>query len=439
MRARRSAVRLLGALTLTFASLAEPRAEGPGLSRHDRDLARQMLESVKTVVQHTYYDPTFHGIDMGARFKAADAMLERAPSLAHAYTIIAQVLLGLGDSHTFFVPPARPNTYDNGWNMQMVGDDCLVAAVDPSSDAAAKGLRPGDRVLRMENFIPSRSELWKLQYAYSSLAPRPVLTIVVQNPGAAPRRLELSAKVTRGPSTVAIDVADTANINRETSRRARILSEQTARLGSVTVWKLASFELPPEQIDRAADDVLRQADSLILDLRGNRGGRITALERLTGRLVNRDITIANRFGRRPMKPLIARARKGAFAGRIVVLIDAASASASELLARTLQIEKRAVVIGDRSAGSVREARMVPLLLQKGPALITYFASVTDADLVMSDGHSLEGAGVEPDIVLLPTTDDLSHARDPVLARAAAILGVPLDPSDARALFPVRSK
>ena len=83
--------------------------------------------------------------------------------------------------------------------------------------------------------------------------------------------------------------------------------------------------------------------------------------------------------------------------------------------------------------------MVPLLLQKGPALITYFASVTDADLVMPDGRSLEGVGVEPDLLLLPTADDIAHRRDPVLTRAAGMLGAPLDPSSAGALFPVRWK
>ena len=81
--------------------------------------------------------------------------------------------------------------------------------------------------------------------------------------------------------------------------------------------------------------------------------------------------------------------------------------------------------------------MVPLLLQKGPALIAYFASVTDADLVMEDGQSIEGVGVQPDIRLLPTADDLAHGRDPVFARAAAILGVPLDAVSAGALFPVQ--
>lgn len=135
-----------------------------------------------------------------------------------------------------------------------------------------------------------------------------------------------------------------------------------------------------------------------------------------------------------MKPLTSRTRTGFFSGRIVALVDAASASASELLARTLQIEYRGVVIGDRSAGSVREARLVPLLLERGPALITYSASITDADLVMSDGGSLEGIGVEPDTIVLPSAEDLARGRDPVLARAAAIVGAPLDPSSAGALL-----
>ena len=260
MRARRSAVRLLGALTLMFASLAEPRAEGPGLSRQNRDLAREMLDAVKTVVRHTYYDPAFHGIDIGARFKAADAMIERAPSLAHAYTIIVQVLLGLGDSHTFFLPPARPTTDENGWNMHMVGDDCPIEAVDPSSDAAAKGLRPGDRVLRMESFVSLTIGVMEASYAYSSLAPRPALTVVVQSPGAPPRRLELSARVTRGPSTRSRSMSWTARTPSERLCAAYGSYRPDRQAGSGYRLELASFEIPPEEIDRAADDALRGAD-----------------------------------------------------------------------------------------------------------------------------------------------------------------------------------
>jgi C-terminal processing protease CtpA/Prc len=101
----------------------------------------------------------------------------------------------------------------------------------------------------------------------------------------------------------------------------------------------------------------------------------------------------------------------------------------------MQQEKRAVVIGDRSAGLVMRGKTY--WHQFGQNLLVYYGmEVTDADVVNPDGKSLEHVGVTPDEVMLPTADDLAAGRDPVLAHAAKLAGLSLTPEKAGTLFPV---
>lgn len=410
-------------------------AQAPTLDSRTRARAKVMLKEVRDLIKDNYYDPTFHGIDLQATFKDAETQLDTAVSLGHAMAIIAQAMLALGDSHTYFIPPARADSYDYGWQMQMVGDDCFVTSVKPGSDAEAKGLKPGDRLLRIDPYLPKRGQLWKVQYLYSVLSPRTALKVVAQSPGAAPRELELAAKVTKGQKLVTLSLPGLMSELDDLSREARARSNHAARVGDVAIWKLSSFGFDPDDVDPFMDKTVKGASSLVIDMRGNGGGLVTTLQQVAGRLFDHDVKVADVKGRKSTKALTAKARKTPFTGRVVVLTDSNSASAAEMLARVVQLEKRGLVIGDQSAGSVMQATIHPMALGID-TMIFYSASVADADLIMPDGKSLEHVGVTPDERLLPTAEDLAASRDPVLARAVAVLGGTLDPVAAGKLFPV---
>ena len=98
------------------------------------------------------------------------------------------------------------------------------------------------------------------------------------------------------------------------------------------------------------------------------------------------------------------------------------------------MEKRGKIIGDTSAGAVMESRYFPMETGVGSTL-WFGASITIADLIMTDGKSLEKIGVTPDETVLPKGADIAGSRDPVLSYAAKQFGVDLTPEKAGTFFP----
>lgn len=431
----RCAVAIAGVVAVGMAPVILP-VSAQGLDSVQKTHMREIVHRVQQVLRSTYFDSTYKGIDLKAHFKTVQDKVDAAASPNMAYALIAQSLLDLNDSHTFFIPPMRPEKYDYGWEMQMIGDDPFVVAVRPGSDADAKGLKAGDKLLRVERFLPTRKDLWKLQYAYYMLAPRNSVRVVVQSPGAQPRELELMTKVTMGERVIQLhlDLEDggLGDEYRQTTERIN----RAATLDDIALWKLASFSFSPDDADAVFDAVTKGAKSLVLDMRGNPGGYVKTLEAIAARFFEEEVRIADLKGRRNMKPIATKKRKNPFKGKVVLLVDAASASAAEVLARVMQIEGRGVVLGDRSAGSVMQSVTAPGALEGVEGFIPFEVSVTNADLIMKDGKSLEHVGVTPDEVILPTGADMAAGRDPVLARAVTILGGTLDPVSAGQVFPV---
>ncbi|HSL52787.1 MAG TPA: S41 family peptidase [Pyrinomonadaceae bacterium] len=410
------------------------------LSSQDRDRGVIMLKAARDDIRKNYYDPAFRGIDLEARTKFAEERIKQAKTNAEVFGIIAQFLLELNDSHTVFLPPQRNARVEYGWQMQTFGDDCYVIAVKPKSDAEAKGLKPGDKVLKVDGIAPNRGNLWFYYYLYTALAPRPVVRVEVQSPGEQPRQLELQAKVKTGKQVY--DLTDTIDLNaywRELEDEARMTEHRAVEVSKdIGIWRLPSFNLTGDGVDERIDKV-KKYQTLILDLRRNGGGAVETLQRLIGNLFDRDVTIGDMKLRKESKPLVAKTRgDSGFKGRLFVLVDSNSGSASEVLARVVQLEKRGTVLGDRTAGKVMRSRLYPHQIGL-ETVVFYGVSVTDADLIMADGKSLEGVGVSPEEILLPNAEDIRSQKDSVLSRAVAMAGGTLDPAEAGKLFPFKWK
>ena len=410
------------------------------ISSQDRDRGVIMLKAVREDIRKYYYDPAFRGIDLDARTKLAEERIKQAKTNAEVFGVIAQLLLEFNDSHTVFVPPQRSARIEYGWQMQTFGDDCLVIAVKPKSDAEAQGLKPGDKVLKVDGIAPNRGNLWFFYYLYTALAPRPLVKVEVQSPGEQPRQLELKARVKTGKQV--FDLTDTFDLNalfRELEDEARMTEHRAVEVNKdVAIWRMPSFDLTNDEVDERIDKV-KKYQTLIIDLRRNGGGAVVTLQRLIGNLFDRDITIGDTKLRKESKPMLARTRgDSGFKGRLFLLVDSNSASASEVLARVVQLEKRGTILGDLTSGKVMRSRLYPHQIGL-ETVVFYGVSVTDADLIMSDGKSIEGIGVTPDEVLLPTGDDLRSQKDSVLSRAAALAGGTLEPAEAGKLFPFKWK
>jgi carboxyl-terminal processing protease len=422
---------------LVFLSASSGFAQTPSPEdlKRDRNRGVVMLQLMKDYLKEYYYDPAYHGMDVDARFKAAEEKINQAGSLGQIMGVIAQTLAELNDSHTFFVPPPRPVDVDYGWKMQIIGAACFVVAVKSGSDAEAQGLKPGDEVLTLDGFKPTRDNIWKMEYSFNVLRPQPGKHIVVRTPDGQQRDLALKAKVEKRPKQVNITEYYNA-INDEEEDEKKLPRYFDA--GDALIWKLREFGLTESKVD----DMMKKAHdkkALILDLRGNGGGYETTLKRLVGYVFDHEINIGLAKSRKESKAVKAKTRgEKSFKGQLFVLIDSNSGSAAELFARVVQLEKRGLVLGDRSAGAVMRSIFRPGLLgdMSSGNMIPYGASVTDSEVILSDGKSLEHVGVMPDETVLPTAADLAAKRDPVIARAAALAGVELTAEKAGTLFPL---
>jgi C-terminal processing protease CtpA/Prc len=424
---------IVSGVLLGFASvLGWPQQQ---YTRVDRELAEAMLRDVAADVQKHYYDTKLHGLNWDVRVQEAKKNIDAAHSLNIAMSEIDALLNSLKDSHTYFIPPPVTHVHDYGFQMEMIGDRCYVIRVRSGSDAEKKGLKPGDEILAVNENPVSRENFWRIIYIFDLLRPQLALRLTLVDQARHQQQLEVMASfrlstllqysLPQGVNQRRRDFDDAAHL-----MRARYFEKGDALL----VVKIPEFAYTDSGTESIIEK-MRAHKSVILDLRGNTGGYVDTLDHLLGGMFENDVKVCDRVERDSTKSVSVTGRhNGAFTGRFVVLLDSESGSASEVFARVIQLEKRGNIVGDRSSGRVMEARHYPHLVS-ATSRFSYGASVTVADLLMTDGKALEHVGVEPDVVVLPMAQDLANRRDPAMAKAGELVGVPLSSEEAGSILP----
>jgi C-terminal processing protease CtpA/Prc len=424
---------------LTLATLL-----GAGLSAQDNipgispTRARDMLRQVREAIERHYYDPTLGGRTLDELFKVAEERLAVAKSTSDVASALALPLMDLEDSHTRFIPPTRATVVQYGIDFAPVGDRILVVAVVPGSDAEAQGIRVGDELLRVNTVEATRRDLWKLHYVLTQLRPQPALVMRIRA-GGVERDVTAKSRIIKRLRVVDFSSEVTFHeLQLEADALRSFLEIRHRAIGDqILISRMPAFTGDTDAID----GMVRRARSfktLILDLRGNGGGAVVGLERLASPFFAKPVLLAKTVERKRTRELMSTPPRQAFTGDLIVLTDSRSASAAEMFARVVQIQQRGTVIGDRTAGAV----MLSTLLSFSSGLseiMFYGVSVTTADVVMSDGSRLERVGVTPDLLLIPTSEDLRLGRDVVLAGAVARAGGSMTPGEAGALFSTTAK
>jgi carboxyl-terminal processing protease len=252
--------------------------------------------------------------------------------------------------------------------------------------------------------------------------------VIVATDGASVLGLTPSAALDRirGPkgSVVTLTIkrgttaAFTVPITRDVVQEQEVLTDS---LAADTVGYVRMNDFSDRAADQVAADLAAHVKAgrtkLILDLRGNLGGYVTAARKVASQFIGSGVIFWEQDAAGDQVATNALADGVATAAnlRIVCLINSSSASASEIVAGALQDNKRATLIGQTSYGKGTVQQWQELTDQGGAFKLTVARWLTP------NKHWIHGKGLTPDVpVTVPA--NTPDGVDPVLAKALEVLG-----------------
>ena len=229
--------------------------------------------------------------------------------------------------------PLNGNFDGIGIQYNMLTDTLYVIQVIPGGPSEKVGLMPGDKIIMVDD---------------SLIAGVKIKTLTVMKLLRGPKGTVVRVKVMRNNKPDLIEFKITRDkIPVYSLDAAYMLDEKT---GYIKLNRFAASS--PEEFKNAMGKLKKEGmKQLILDLQGNGGGYLNSAEDLADQFLDKNQLIVYTQGRKTGRRDYTAGRKGIFEkGKMVVLVDEASASASEILTGALQDWDRAVVVGRRTFG-----------------------------------------------------------------------------------------
>jgi carboxyl-terminal processing protease len=337
----------------------------------DKNLAT--VEDAWKIIHQDYVDPS--SVDSTALSQAAVQAFMDTLADPHSDYFDAQMYQQLQNS--------LAGQYSGiGSSVSIVNGQVTVDSVNPGSPAEAAGLKPGDVILEINGVSTSGMSVEDVVAKVQGEAGTQ-LTMLVQHQGEATSvLLTITRAAIKTPSVSFKMIGDIADI-------------QITEFSATT-----NDELTTVFQQMTADG----AKGIVLDLRDNPGGPETTVVDVASRFVTSGTILTVQYNDGSKQ--VVKATKQAQTANLpmVVLVNAGSASASEVLTGCLQDYGRATIAGavTYGKGSVDQFFVLP----DGSAIY-----LTIARWLTPNGHLIEGKGITPDVPLDASVDQVQWAVD----------------------------
>jgi carboxyl-terminal processing protease len=437
---RRTAAALLAGLFAAALPLALSAQVAPPLAAGVSPVSEgtATFDEAWRAIRETYVDESISESDWDALRGEFRPRAATAASPDDVRDVLRGLLARIGRSHFELVPSVVHERMSartagapgsTGFEVTPIAGDAVVSRVDLSGPAAAAGVKPGwilDAIGpdELRSFTAgSRTadrmgefRLWAATHALLRGDAGSTVRLRLRDLEGRTREIEVSrAKEPGEPVTLGHLPTFVARLE---ASWATAPAGGRVRIVSFNVWMVPLAV----EIDRVLFES-RDASGTVLDLRHNPGGVLSMLMGLSGHFVDGPTSLGTLKTRDSELKLLANPRlvapdgrrTGVFGGRLAILVDETSYSASEIFAAGMQSIGRARIFGSQTPGGALPAMM--RRLPNGDVL-----EYAIGDFVTAGGRRVEGTGVSPDVAVPVTREDLAGGRDRVLETAVEWAG-----------------